>query len=309
MKLRVYTHDDFLQHDTGAGHPERVERLNAMLEVFREPQFSGIPVDRDFERSDKSLLTLFHDEDYIDEIRQMCSSSDYAQPDPNTVISAGSYDAACRAVGAMCKAVDDCFEGITDRAFCAVRPPGHHAQPGGSDGFCVFNSIAIAALYARQQHNLERIAIVDFDVHHGNGVQKLAEYNHEFFYISTHQWPLYPGTGKPGDNIENRIMNIRLAGYSDPEEFREAYESCVFPALHDYKPELILLSSGFDAHIDDHLASLMLTDDDFGWVTEQLVHIADEYCTGKIVSVLEGGYNLDALKNCVRIHIQKLAGI
>jgi acetoin utilization deacetylase AcuC-like enzyme len=215
-------------------------------------------------------------------------------------------EAALHAAGAVCQAVDDCFTGKIDRAFCAVRPPGHHALAGEAMGFCLFNNAAIGAMYAMSKYGAERIALVDIDVHHGNGTEAFAREHEGIFFISSHQWPLWPGSGRGDDNIEGRILNIPLPPGSGPREFRRAYKEQVFPALEEYGPELILISAGFDAHRDDPLAGLNLMDEDYGWITGNICDIAERHCGGRVISTLEGGYNLDALKRSVAAHLRAL---
>ena len=232
--------------------------------------------------------------------------------DGDTVISAGTWQAALDAAGAVCQAVEDVIDEKTNRAFCAVRPPGHHAEPMRANGFCLFNNVVIGALHARAR-GVGRIAVVDFDVHHGNGSNAIALLHKDLLYISTHQWPLFPGTGGPDDQVPGRVLNVPLpAGKdseTDSETFRTAYEQKVFPALEQFRPEFLLISAGFDAHSADPLAQMNLDEDDFRWVTDGLRAFADAHAPrglGRIVSVLEGGYNIPALKRSVEAHILSL---
>jgi acetoin utilization deacetylase AcuC-like enzyme len=303
LKIKLYTHDTFLEHDTGSGHPEHSGRLKSVLDAAGS--IPGITIDKDIMEAGRELLLLVHDEEYIDTIEQISPRSGYVYADPDTVISPVSLEAARRAAGAVCKAVDDCASGTTERAFCAVRPPGHHAEKDRSMGFCLFNNISISAMHALNS-GFKRVAIVDFDVHHGNGTHQVAMKHEGIFLISSHQWPLFPGTGRAEDNIEGRVLNIPLTPGSGSGEFREVYQAKVFPALHEYRPDLLFISAGFDGHRDDPLAGLELVEEDYGWVTGELAKIADRYCEGKIISVLEGGYDLEALKKSVTAHFQAL---
>jgi acetoin utilization deacetylase AcuC-like enzyme len=229
--------------------------------------------------------------------------------DGDTAVSPGSWEAALRAAGAVCQAVDDIMAGKCERAFCAVRPPGHHAFPDHAEGFCLFNNIFIGALHAQAKHGIKRVAIVDFDVHHGNGSDFMARQHNGVFYASTHQWPLYPGTGLMEDNIAGRIVNVPLASGDGSLSFRNAWSNVILPELDAFKPVLLMISAGFDAHQDDPLANINLTEDDFRWITGEFVNIAGRHCDGRIVSVLEGGYNLDALKASTASHLSALAGL
>jgi acetoin utilization deacetylase AcuC-like enzyme len=223
-------------------------------------------------------------------------------------LSPGSKAAAYRAVGAVCDAVDQVLTDKVDNAFCAVRPPGHHAEPKRAMGFCLFNNVAIAAEYARQRHKLDRVAIVDFDVHHGNGTQAAFYHQPQVLYASSHEMPHYPGTGYPWETGAENIINAPLAAGDTGAAFREKYEGIIFPALTNFKPELLLISSGFDAHKDDPLASIKLVEDDYRWVTQELMEIAGRTCKGRIISVLEGGYDLNALASSVAAHVKTLMG-
>ena len=308
MKTRIYTHPCFLKHETGPGHPERPARLQVLLDLFKEEPFKDIPVitAREAERTE---ILLAHQEKYFDALEEAIPDDGLAAAGPDTVLSPGSWKAALRAAGAVCEAVDDVMTGKCGRAFCAVRPPGHHAFPGHPEGFCLFNNIFIGALHAQTHHGVKRVAIVDFDVHHGNGSDFMARQHQGIFYGSTHQWPLYPGTGLIEDNIAGRIINIPLAAGDGSQAFRKAWSEIILPELDSFKPGLLMISAGFDAHRDDPLAQINLDENDFRWITGELVKIAGRHCDGKIVSVLEGGYNLDALKASTAAHLSALAGI
>ncbi len=291
--LAIYTHKSGLRHDTGPGHPESPDRLQALLDLFVGENWPTIPA----REAELDWIARCHPMTYIDGIQEAMPDRGLAYLDNDTVASPGTWDAALRAAGAVCQAVEDIIAGKTQRAFCAVRPPGHHAEPSRAMGFCLFNNIFIGALHA-QSLGLKKIAIVDFDVHHGNGSDAMARLHDNIFYISSHQWPLFPGTGGLNDQIPRRVMNIPLPGGTGSAGFRAAYTTQVFPALHDFSPDLLMISAGFDAHRDDPLAQMNLTEDDFSWVTTELCAIQT-----RIVSVLEGGYNLPALKAGVKAHI------
>lgn len=305
MKTTLYTHDSGLHHDTGFTHPERIDRLKAILELFGEKEFLSMPRGQVKPATEDQIL-LAHPFHYIERVQEALPDRGHSQIDSDTIISAGSWDAALHAAGAVCTAVDDIASGKTVRAFCAIRPPGHHAEPGKSMGFCLFNNIFIGARHAQVAHGLDKIAIVDFDVHHGNGTDVMTrQHDGSIMFVSTHQYPLWPMSGLEEDN-EPHILNFTLAPDSGSETFRNLYEKKVFPALAKFAPDLLMISAGFDAHRDDPLAQLNLLDDDFGWVTAKLAEIADQSAKGRIVSVLEGGYNLDALKTSVAAHLRAM---
>jgi acetoin utilization deacetylase AcuC-like enzyme len=227
--------------------------------------------------------------------------------DADTAVSPGSGEAALRAAGAVVAAVDAVVGGRAKNAFCAVRPPGHHAEPGTPMGFCLFGNVAIGALHARAAHGLRRIACVDFDVHHGNGTQAMFERDPDLFYASTHQWPLYPGTGAAEERgVADNVVNAPLRPHADGEAFRRAFERAILPALDRFAPELLLVSAGFDAHARDPLAALNLEEDDFAWVTAALAEVARAHAGGRIVSALEGGYDLEALGRSAAAHVTAL---
>lgn len=310
MTTLYYRHAEFLDHDTGPDHPECADRLRAIDSALSDPRFDSLirvepPIPEDIE--DK--LALIHTPAMINRVLNGIPAEGLSYFDADTVASPGSKQAALRAVGAICDAVDKIRGGQADSAFCALRPPGHHAMPGYPMGFCLFNNIAIAAEYARRHHHLERIAIVDFDVHHGNGTQTAFYDQPQVLYASSHQWPHYPGSGHPLENGVGNIINVPLPAGTDGSVFRAKYNDTILPAVKKFKPQLILVSAGFDAHKDDPLASLRLVEDDYRWVTEQLMDIALDCCEGHIISTLEGGYNLKALAASVAAHVEVLAGM
>ncbi|MGY6275475.1 histone deacetylase family protein [Methylomonas sp. MgM2] len=310
MTTLYYHHPDFLNHDTGPGHPECADRLRAIDKALSGPDFRSLsrieaPLPADIE----TKLALVHTQAMINRVLTGIPEQGLSHFDGDTVASPGSKAAALRAVGALCDAVDKICTGSADKAFCAVRPPGHHAMPAYPMGFCLFNNIAIAAEYARTHYRLERIAIVDFDVHHGNGTQTAFFQQAQVLYASSHQWPHYPGSGHPLENGVGNIVNVPLPAGTNGVTFRSKYLEVVLPAVRKFKPQLLLISAGFDAHKDDPLASLLLVEDDYRWLTDQLVEIADKYCRGRIISTLEGGYNLKALSASTAAHVASLAGL
>lgn len=247
-----------------------------------------------------------HPGDYIDAIRNAVPEEGLTRVDGDTVLSPKSWDAALRAVGSGIRAVDEVMTGKVQNAFCAIRPCGHHAERAVAMGFCVFNNIAIAGLHARAKHDAQRVAVVDFDVHHGNGTQAMFWEDKDLYFGSTHQMPLFPGTGAVTETGAGNIWNAPLRAGDGGDVFREAFESRILPGLRSHKPDLILISAGFDAHERDPLGSIRLVEDDFAWATQKMVEIADECCEGRVVSMLEGGYDLDGLAKSVGAHVQVL---
>jgi acetoin utilization deacetylase AcuC-like enzyme len=308
IATRLYTNHSGLRHDTGPNIPERVRRMEVIHDLFKEKPFSGLEL-IEAQPADMKLILRAHTQKYFDFAMETVPDRGYAFLDEETVLSPGSWDAALDAAGAACMAVDDVCGGTVKRAFCAVRPPGHHALPERAMGFCIFNNVFIAARHAQEEHGVKRVAIVDFDVHHGNATDYTARTATDIFFVSSHQFPFWPGTGDPQYDEPGKTLNIPLPAGSGSEYFRKEYEDKVFPALNKFRPELLLISAGFDAHRDDPLANINLVEDDYVWVTEKLGGIADAHCGGRIVSMLEGGYNVDALKSCVGMHIKALAGI
>ncbi len=306
MTTTIFTHDDCLEHDTGPGHPERTERLEVVLEALRGEMFHGRLNWRDAPMATAEQIARVHPLDHMNNIRDSAPASGYARLDADTVMSPGSYHAALRAAGAVCAAVDAVIGGETGNAFCAVRPPGHHAEPSQAMGFCLFNNIAVGAMQARAVHGMDKVAIIDFDVHHGNGSQAAFQADPRAFYASTHQAPLYPGTGAATETGVGNIHNFPMAACSDSTAFRKVMSDKLLPALDRFAPDMVLISAGFDAHVSDPLAQLDLGEEDFAWVTSAIMKIADKHCAGRVVSALEGGYNLDALGPCVAAHVQAL---
>jgi acetoin utilization deacetylase AcuC-like enzyme len=304
-KTLYYHHSDFLLHETGTGHPECANRLKVIEAALKTSVFSNL-IRLSAPLGTEQQIRLIHPSAHIEQILTAIPEHGEHYLDADTVVAPGSKNAALRAVGAVCDAVDKIMTGQANNAFCAIRPPGHHAEPEQAMGFCLFNNIAIAAEYARLHYHLTRIAIVDFDVHHGNGTQAAFYDQASVLYVSSHEMPNYPGTGYPSETGVCNIINVPLAHGETGQNFRQKYTNIIFPALDHFKPELLLLSAGFDAHKDDPLSSTLLIEDDFAWLTRELMGIADEYSQGRIISALEGGYHLSALASSVAVHVQAL---
>ncbi len=307
MTTLLYTHDACLAHDPGPHHPESPDRLRAVLAALAAPEFATL-ARREAPRADLDDIARVHPRDFTERLLAAVPRQGYAAIDADTVLSVGSGEAALHAAGGVVAAVDAVVAGEGANAFCAVRPPGHHAEPRHAMGFCLFNNVAIGARRARDVHGLARVAVIDFDVHHGNGTQAAFESDPRFFYASTHQMPLYPGTGAASERGVGNIVNVPLAPMSGSREFRAAFTGKILTALEAFAPELILISAGFDAHRSDPLAQLMLVESDYRWVTEQLLAVAAKHARGRVVSTLEGGYDLDALASSAAAHVAGLMG-
>ncbi|WP_430397855.1 histone deacetylase family protein [Ferrovibrio sp.] len=306
MATALFSHSACLHHDTGPGHPECADRLRAILARLETEEFAWLDR-REAPLADVAQIALVHGEGFAEALLDAVPAEGYAAIDGDTVISPGSGEAALRAAGAVCAAVDAVMQGEIRNAFCAVRPPGHHAEPDQAMGFCLFNNVAIGALHARARWGLRRVAVIDFDVHHGNGTQAAFNNDPELFYASTHQSPLYPGTGQAHEHgVAGNVLNLPLRPFAGSAEFRARVAEQLLPELRRFKPELLLISAGFDAHARDPLAQLNLTDDDFYWVTEQLLKIAADTAEGRVVSALEGGYDLRALASASAAHVRAL---
>jgi acetoin utilization deacetylase AcuC-like enzyme len=303
----LISHPSFLEHDTGDFHPERPDRLRAVTAALADEEFAGL-VRLIAPEATIEQLTRVHPQEYVDAILGIRPPpGELVHIDADTVMSAGSANAARHAAGAVIAAVDGVLSGRARTAFAAVRPPGHHATPDVPGGFCLFNNVAIGALHARAAFGLQRIALIDFDVHHGQGTQAVVETDPDLFYASTHQYPLYPGTGSPRERgIAGNIVNVPLLARSGSAEFRAAWSERLLPALDGFAPELVIVSAGFDAHRRDPLAQLDVETEDFVWLTEELLAIADRHAGGRLVSVLEGGYDLAALAESVATHVRTL---
>lgn len=306
MKTIVLTHDSCAEHIVPRGHPERQARLQAVLKAFEDDALKDIP-HRSAPRAELGDIERVHSKEMVADVMKSIPSEGIESLDADTCVSAQSGEAALHAAGAVMAAVDAIIKGDGEHVFCAVRPPGHHAEPGRSMGFCLFNSIAVAALHARDKHGIERIAAVDFDVHHGNGTQAAFEQDANLFYASTHEAPLYPGTGARHEcGVYGNIVNEPLESGADGKDFRKAFEERILPELDRFRPQLLLVSSGFDAHARDPLAHLQLEESDFAWVGERLAERARESEAGAMVSVLEGGYDLFALRESVAAYVKAI---
>ena len=305
MSVRIYTHDACLAHDTGPGHVERPPRLTAVTDALRaafdDLDWQSAP------RAGRQQLLRVHSAALLEAV--LTSQPDHVVAlDPDTMLSPYSAEAALRAAGATIAAVDAACSGEAVRAFCAVRPPGHHATADTAMGFCLFNNIAVAAAHALERHKLTRVAIVDFDVHHGNGTQDVFQHEPRVMYVSSHQSPLYPGTGSADDRGAGNLRNAPLAPGAGSRRFRETWEHGLLPAIEEFRPQLLLVSAGFDAHWRDPLAQMQLDADDFGWLTAELVQLANRHAAGRLISALEGGYDLQALAECSVAHVAALRG-
>lgn len=303
--LQLYTHSICLQHDPGPGHPESPARLRAVLEALDQDRFAT--VDRiEAPRATREQLLRVHTPAHVDRILAITPDTDTVRLDEDTLMSPASAEAGLRAAGALVAAVDAVMTGAATHAFCAVRPPGHHATPDTAMGFCLFNNVAVGAAHALAAHGLKRVAIADFDVHHGNGTQDIFQREPRVLFISSHQQPLYPGTGNPDEQGIGNIVNAPLSSGEGSYEFRALWNDALLPKLHAFKPQLVLISAGFDAHQRDPLANLQLQTEDYAWITHQLVELARAHAGGRLVSTLEGGYDLQALAASVSAHVSAL---
>ena len=301
--MRIHAHPACLLHDTGPDHVERPERLREVTKALRAA-FPALEW-REAPRATRGQLLRAHAPGLLDLVLETRPAS-RLMLDPDTVLSPDSDEAALRAAGAATAAVDAVLVGLDTRVFCAVRPPGHHATRDAAMGFCLFNNIAIAALHALDAHGLQRVAIVDFDVHHGNGTQAIFEQDRRVLFASSHQWPLYPGSGAGNETGAGNIVNAPLPADADGTLFRAAWTETQLPAIDAFRPQLLLVSAGFDAHRRDPLAQLRLEAEDYAWITRELVRLANRHCGGRIVSSLEGGYDLEALRESVVAHVGEL---
>ncbi len=309
MTTVLITHPAFLNHDTGAHHPERADRLRAIDKVLGHEVYKDLVRREAPMREDvRDAIERAHPGGYYGELEKArpLAGQGLRQVDGDTTMSEGSWEAALRAVGAGLDAVDLVMKKETANVFCQVRPPGHHAESAKAMGFCLFNNIAIAAHYARSKHGAERVAVVDFDVHHGNGTQEIFWSDKNMFYGSTHQMPLFPGTGALNETGVGNIWNGPLREGDGREKFEAAFRERVLAPLHNFAPDIVLISAGFDAHKDDPLAGIQLVEADFMWATEELLKVARRHSGGRVVSMLEGGYDLTALARSVAVHVKTL---
>jgi acetoin utilization deacetylase AcuC-like enzyme len=304
MTTLIIHHDDCLRHDTGPHHPECPQRITAILNALKGLdglEFLPAPL------ADDAQLTRVHPAAYLERVREAEPTEGRSTIDEHdNVISPGSVTAALRSAGGICFAIDQVMAGHGRNAFCATRPPGHHAESALAMGFCLFNNVAVGARHAQAEHGIERVAILDFDVHHGNGTQDIFERDPSVMFVSSHQVPLYPGTGFPDETGRGNIINLPLRPATGSDEFRDAWSKIALPAVKAFQPGLILVSAGFDAHNQDPLAQLELTEEDYRWITHAIAEAADECCQGRLVSILEGGYHLEALGRSARAHVEAL---
>ena len=309
MTTTIYTHPACLEHRPGEHHPESPQRLLAVLEALKTPEFAQLQW-RQAPMGTREQLLRVHTQTYVDEVHEASPRQGYRALDGgDTIMSAGTLEAVLRCVGAACASVDDVVGGQAGHVFCATRPCGHHAEADRAMGFCVFNQAAIAALHARRTHGLRRVAVVDFDVHHGNGTQNAFYDDADLFYGSCHQSPFYPGTGSEYESgVADNIVNIPLARGCNSATFRSRMQAKMLPALRRFAPELLIISAGFDAHEHDPLGGLGLTDDDFHWITRELLAAAEPSAAGRVVSILEGGYSLEGLATGTGAHVRALMG-
>ena len=306
MRTAFISHRACLAHDTGPDHPETSRRLSAIEDRLAGSGLGDVLVHRDAPEVTTEQLLRVHTEQHLEHVGRMVPQEGYERLDPDTVVSPGSLQAAKHAAGALVAAVDMVMAGDAESAFCNVRPPGHHAEHDAAMGFCLFNNIAVGAAHALEAHGLQRVAIVDFDVHHGNGTEDIFDGDDRILFCSSFQHPFFPYT--PLLPNTDRRVSVPMDATAGSDEFRAAVADQWLPALRDFEPEFVFVSAGFDAHVADDMSYVRLVDDDFRWVTERIVEIATASAGGRIVSTLEGGYDLDSLARCVEIHLRVLMG-
>ena len=305
MKTCILTTNTYLYHDTGSGHPERPERVTYVIDYLKKKKLKNL-IWKKPNKFDLKYLQLTHDKNYLNIVKDSFPEQGLSFLDGDTILSPGSKEAALDAVGSIITAIDGVMNKSFRNAFCAVRPPGHHAEKQKAMGFCVYNNVAVGAYYLLEKYNLSKVAIIDFDVHHGNGTQDIFYNNEKVLYISSHQYPYYPGSGSTNEKgISDNVLNIPLIAGTKSHEFLNAYDS-IFKKLKEFKPEFILLSAGFDAHKDDPLAQINLESKDYYTLTKRIMILAKELCEEKVVSILEGGYDLNALKESIDYHLKSL---
>ena len=305
MKTGIITTDTYLDHNTGQGHPERADRVSAVIESLKKFKNKNL-IWKKPSTFDRKLLEITHNNNYVNQVEKSFPKKGLVFLDGDTIVSPGSKQATLDAVGSIIAAIDGVQSKEFQNAFCAVRPPGHHAEKNKAMGFCIYNNVAVGAQYLLDKYKLNKVAIVDFDVHHGNGTQDIFYDNEKVLYISTHQYPFYPGTGGDSEKGKyNNIFNVPLPAGTTSEEYLNAYEF-VLKKLKEFKPEFILFSAGFDAHENDPLAQFQLKSKDFYELTKRTLSLAKSCCNGKVVSILEGGYDLNALKESVDYHVKSL---
>ncbi|MDA7831893.1 histone deacetylase family protein [Candidatus Pelagibacter sp.] len=305
MKTGLITSDTYQNHNTGDGHPEKIDRVTVVIDNLKKFDNKDL-VWKKPSKFDRSLLEITHNSDYINFVEKSFPEKGLSFLDGDTIVSPGSKDATSDAVGSIITAIDGVQNKNFSNAFCAVRPPGHHAEKNKAMGFCIYNNVAVGANYLINKYKLKKVAIIDFDVHHGNGTQDIFHDNEKVLYISTHQYPYYPGSGTNDEKGKyNNILNIPLPAGTTSEEYLNAYEF-VLKKIREFKPEFVLLSAGFDAHKDDPLAQLQLESKDFYNITKRTLELSKQYCDGKVVSILEGGYDLLALQESTEMHVKAL---
>ena len=305
MKTGLITSDTYQNHNTGNGHPEKIDRVTAIIDNFKKLDNKNL-VWKKPSKFNKSLLEITHNSDYINFVEESFPKKGFSFLDGDTIVSPGSKEATSDAVGSIIAAIDGVQNNEFKNAFCAVRPPGHHAEKNKAMGFCIYNNVAVGANYLIDKYKLNKIVIIDFDVHHGNGTQDIFYDNKKVLYISTHQFPFYPGSGTEQEKGKhNNVFNIPLPAGTTSEEYLSAYEY-VLKKITEFKPEFILLSAGFDAHKDDPLAQFQLESIDFYEITKRTLELSKLYCDGKVVSILEGGYDLLALQESSEMHVKAL---
>ena len=301
MEIAFISHPDCELHDTGAGHPESPARMRAVLDYLPGREIWQRLTQHEAPLASREQLYRVHDKDYVDAVIAAEPAAGRVYLDPDTSMAPHSLNAALRAAGSVVKGVDLVMSGDTDKVFCCVRPCGHHAEVARPMGFCLFNNVAVGARYAQDQYGLGKVAIVDFDVHHGNGTEDIFRNDTSVFFSSTFQHPFYPGSG--ADTRSDHIVNVPLPAGSGGDRFRAAFEEKILPALNSFAPEIVFISAGFDAHDDDPLAQLCLLEADFAWATQKLKEVANAHASGRLISVLEGGYSLTALGTSVEAHL------
>ena len=305
MKTGLITSDTYQNHNTGEGHPEKIDRVTTIINNFKKLSSKNL-IWKKPSKFDRSLLQITHNSNYINFVEESFPKKGLSFLDGDTIVSPGSKNATSDAVGSIITAIDGVQNKEFRNAFCAVRPPGHHAEKNKAMGFCIYNNVAVGANYLINKYKLNKVAIIDFDVHHGNGTQDIFHDNEKVLYISTHQFPFYPGSGTEKEKGKyNNIFNIPLPAGTTSEEYLNAYEF-VLKKIEEFKPEFILLSAGFDAHKDDPLAQFQLESNDFYEITKRTLELSKLHCSGKVVSILEGGYDLNALKESTEMHVNAL---
>ena len=305
MKTGLITSDTYKNHNTGNGHPEKIDRVTAIIDNFKKVDNKNL-IWKKPNKFDEFFLNKTHSIEYINHVKQSFPKKGLVFLDGDTIVSPGSKDATKDAVGSIITAIDGVQNKEFKNAFCAVRPPGHHAEKEKAMGFCIYNNVAVGANYLIEKYKYKKIAIIDFDVHHGNGTQDIFYDNEKVLYVSTHQYPYYPGSGSNKENGKfNNVLNIPLEAGTTSEVYLNAYEN-VLTKIKQFKPEFLLFSAGFDAHIDDPLAQMRLSTEDYYTITKRTLEYSKSFCNGRVVSILEGGYDLKALQNSTQRHVDAL---